>query len=238
MKLLLIVCVAILLLSPIRAISQSDHEIRSSIDSILANWQSTDEPGFSIAIIKNGTLLYQKNSGIANMEFRVPITDSTNFHIASVSKQFTAYLVMTLVQKNLLKTTDNIHLYLPEFFKGKNITINHLLTHTSGIREWQELLWLKNWNRNNLVTPAIVLDLLKDQTTLNNEPGEKFAYSNSNYDLLAEIIRRVTKKSLNEYAAEVLFSAMDMKNTSYRESLSQVIKLKASRVQENISIDL
>ena len=129
----------------------------------------------------------------------------------------------------MLHLQDNIKKYLPEMPDyAYKITIEHLLTHTSGIRDWQELLWLNNWNPLQTITPSVIYKLIITQQSLNSPPGEKFLYSNSNYDLLAEIIRRTTGNSLNEFARNNLFIPLGMENTQYRQSINQVISLRAS----------
>lgn len=176
-----------------------------------------DDPGIAVGVVKDGNIVFEAYNGLAEISTHTPITASTRFNIASNAKQFTALCILKLAGDGKLKLTDDIRTYLPHFFPGiqKPITLIHLLNHSSGVRDisalWamQGITWWKNTFDN---TDA--LNLLAQQQELNFEPGSQYAYSNSNYVLLAEIVKVVSKKSLDVYADQI-FQRLGMLQTSF-----------------------
>jgi CubicO group peptidase (beta-lactamase class C family) len=124
-------------------------ELQAKVDKLFAAWDKPDTPGAALAVVRDGTVIYKRGYGIANLEYGIPITPATIFHVASVSKQFTAFAITLLAQQGKLKFDDDIRKYLPEVPDfGKTITINHLLHHTSGLRDQWELLAMAGWRRS------------------------------------------------------------------------------------------
>ena len=144
----------------------------------------------------------------------ISITPRTVFYIGSVGKQFTAYAVVRLAQQGRLSLDDEIHKYLPELHDfGRPVTIRHLIHHTSGLRDYFELLSLAGTRQEDLVTQKDLLRMIWKQRELNFSPGERHLYSNSNYALLATIVERVTGESFRDWMARNVFAILDMNQT-------------------------
>jgi CubicO group peptidase (beta-lactamase class C family) len=157
-----------------------------AVDKIFAAWDRRDSPGCALAIVRDGRIVYSRGYGMADLDHGVTIGPGTVFNIASVSKQFTVFLIMMLVQAGLLDLDDDVRRHVPELPDfGKTITIRHLIHHTSGLREDWSLLGLSGWRTEDLVTQRDVLGLLYRQKELNFAPGDQHLYCNSGYQLLA-----------------------------------------------------
>ena len=173
--------------------------LTQKIDTLLKIYDTKDTPGLVIKVTKGDTVLYSKGLGIANLDYSIKNSDSTVFSIASVSKQFTAAAVWSLIRASKLSLDDNISSFFPEFPNyGKSIKIKHLLNHSSGIRNYHTTMFLSGFDYNrDYYDNAYVLELAKSQKQLNNQPGERITYSNTNYNLLALIVEQVSKQNLN-----------------------------------------
>ena len=192
----------------------------SEIDKIFS-WATTATPGCAVAVSQNGKLVVNKAYGSADLERDVPITPNTIFDAASVTKQFAAAAVLLLVEEGKLSLTEDIRKYIPQLPDfGHKITLDHLMTHTSGIRDWTGILPLMAGNEDAL---AITLR----QRGLNFAPGEEFSYSNSGYVLLKEIVTRTSGMTFDDFTHKRLFEPLGMKNTAYRTDLRQVVKNRA-----------
>jgi CubicO group peptidase (beta-lactamase class C family) len=194
------------------------------IDALLAGWIQKNGPGMAAMLIRDGQIEYRKGFGLADIEARKPITPNTQFLLASVSKQFTAMAIMILVEQRKLRLDDALAKFCPEFPDyAKTITIRHLLNHTSGLSQYQELLVGKvdeNYFRSSKSPPAAheftateVLQTLSRQEKLRFPPGEKFEYSDSGYVVLGQIIERVTGKRYAEFLKEMIFDPLGMQDT-------------------------
>jgi CubicO group peptidase (beta-lactamase class C family) len=172
------------------------------VDKLFDAWRTTDSPGCALGVSRNGRTVYERGYGMANLETGTPITPTSIFHVASVSKQFTAMAIMLLVRDGKLSVDDDIRKYLPEIRDyGTPITIRHLLTHTSGLRDQWELLSLARGRfEEDRITEADVMDIVPRQTALNFTPGAEYVYSNTGFTLLGVIVKRVSGKSLREFA--------------------------------------
>jgi CubicO group peptidase (beta-lactamase class C family) len=196
------------------------------IDKIFS-WTKPDAPGCAVAVSQNGKLIANRAYGSADLERDVPITPNTVFDAASVSKQFVAAAVLLLVEDGKLSLTEDIRKYIPQLPDyGQKITLDHLMTHTSGIREWTGIFPLTAGYDDAL---AITLR----QRGLNFVPGEEFSYSNSGFVLLKEIVARVSGMSFDDFSRKRLFEPLGMKNTAYRTDLRQVIKNRALAYDKN-----
>src|SRR5579863_3680821 len=165
--------------------------ITKKINDLFKDYDNTkSSPGCVIGIVKKDSLVYSKGYGFANLEYNISNRPSTIYYMASVSKQFTAYSIMLLARQGKIKLDDDICLYLPWANSfGKKITIRNLLNHTSGIRDHIALSSLLGKEYNSFLTQDLALSIIKQQRSLNFNPGTQFSYSNSNYILLAEIIK-------------------------------------------------
>jgi CubicO group peptidase (beta-lactamase class C family) len=189
----------------------------SAIDSMMAFLNDGKSPGCFIGVIQNGKVIYEKGFGFADIEKKIVPKAKTNFHIGSNSKQFTAMCIMMLASEGKLKRTDDIHKFIPELPDyGVVITIDHLLSHTSGIRDWLELNQLL-CNTKSSKDRMYPLTLIQSQKNLNFAPGKNSLYSNSNFFLLGLIVERVSKMSLHSYIRKKIFEPLAMNNSFFSE---------------------
>lgn len=198
------------------------------IDQLFYSYSNEDVPGAAIAVVKNETIIYKNGFGMANLEYDIPITPSTIFHIASVSKQFTAFSILLLEKEGKLSLDDDIRKFIPEVPDfGKTITLKHLANHTSGLRDQWNLLALAGWRLDDVITQEQILKLISKQTELNFNPGDEFLYCNTGYTLLAEVVARVSGKSFAEYTKENIFEPLRMKNTLFYDDHEKIVKNRA-----------
>lgn len=198
--------------------------LRQNLQTIALADVPTDAPGIAAAVIADGQVLFQQLGGYASLTDSTLITPDTRFNIASNAKQFTALAVLWLEGAGQLSLDEDIRTYFPKLYKDIStpITIQHLLTHRSGIRDvydlWslQGITWWKQTYDNQ-----DVLDLLGRQEELNFKPGTAYSYSNSNYILLAEIIAKVTGKTFVEVTDD-LFAQLGMSSTSFVNDHTQI----------------
>jgi CubicO group peptidase (beta-lactamase class C family) len=197
-----------------------------SLSAIFEPWDSLATPGCAVGIAKDGQTHMSRAFGAADLELDVANKPTTLFELGSVSKQFTAAAILILARDGRLKLTDNIRNYLPEMPRyGADITIDHLLTHTSGIRDWGILDELAGWGRTTRVmTNDDALAIIVRQRELDFLPGHEFSYTNSGFVLLAIIVERVTGQSLQEYSQEMIFGPLGMTSTQWRDNFRQVVK--------------
>jgi CubicO group peptidase (beta-lactamase class C family) len=166
-------------------------------------------PGCSCTISQNGKTVFDRAYGAADLERQIPINEYTAFDIGSTRKQFIAATILSLVQDKRLLLGDDIRKYIPELPDyGYKITIDHLLTHTSGIRDWTGILPLANGN-------PTALSLILRQRNLNFAPGEEWSYSNSGFVLLTEIAERITKRPFADLIRQRVFEPLGMNRTAY-----------------------
>ena len=183
-------------------------------------------PGCALGVYKDGQIVYKRGYGMANLNDDVPITPATVFHVASMSKQFTAASILLLAQQGKLSLDDDVHKYIPELPNfGEPITLRHLLHHTSGIRDQWSLLGLAGWRYSqDLITDDDVMSVLVRQQALNFKPGDKYMYSNSGFTLLAIIVKRVSGMSFREFTTKNIFQPLGMTHTHFRDDHEEVIK--------------
>lgn len=210
--------------------SKAQQEIYKRIDSALkAAYPNEKQPGFTMGIIKKGQLVHQLQVGLANLEYDVPFNEKTVVGLASITKQFTASCIAILERKGLLAVNDDVRKYIPELkFYGDTIRIRHLLNHSSGIRNHNVLLDLKGFDyQHRGYTNSMIENLMFKQQGINNKPGEKVLYSNTNYVLLALIVKRVSGKTIDVFAKEELFTPLGMHHTFYANNLENIVKNRA-----------
>ena len=190
------------------------------IDKIFS-WVTPGMPGCTVAVSQNGKQVISRAYGLADLERDVPITPNTVFDAASVVKQFVAAATLVLVEEERLSLTEDIHKYVPELPDyGHRITLDHLMTHTSGIRDWTGLGPLTGRQID-------ALSLTLRQRGLNFAPGEEWSYSNGGYVLLKEIIARTSGTSVDDFMRKRIFEPLGMNATRYLTDLRQVVKNRA-----------
>jgi CubicO group peptidase (beta-lactamase class C family) len=199
-------------------------EIMGKIDSLFSQWARTSSPGCAVGIVRNDSLIFSKGYGMANLEYGVPITPATIFHMASVSKQFTAYSILLLERQGKLSLDEDIHKYLTWFPDLKEkITIRNLLNHTSGIRDQWELLAIAGTRLDDVITQTQIIKILSKQQALNFKPGTDWSYSNSGFTLLAEIVRSVSGQTLRQFTDSAIFKPLGMKHTHFQDDYTEIV---------------
>ncbi len=207
------------------------------INNLFSLWNSENSPGCSIGIVRNDSLIYSAGYGMANLEHAIPNTSKTIYHIASVSKQFTAYSIVLLARQGKLNIDDDIRKYLTWFPDMKEkITIRNLLTHTSGIRDQWYLLTISGTKVDDIITQEQIIKILSNQQDLNFKPNDQALYSNSGYTLLAEIIKNVSGKSLKQFADSAIFKPLNMQQTRYNDDYCEIVKNRSNSYSRKDSI--
>ncbi len=206
------------------------------VDALFKAWDRKDSPGCALAIVRDGEIIYKKGYGMANLEHDIPITPSSVFYIGSTSKQFVAMCIAILAQEGKLSLDDDIRTYVPEMPDyGTPITVRNLIHHTSGVRDYLELVGIiAGLGRGKMDEMIGVyhqedsLELITRQKELNFKPGDKFLYSNSCYLLLAEIVKRASGETLRKFAQENIFGPLGMTNSHFHDDYAEPIKNRAS----------
>ena len=163
------------------------------------------------------------------MEHNIPNTPQTIFESGSVAKQFTAAALVLLEKDGKLKIDDPVKKYIPEFPEyGKPLTIRHILTHTAGLRDWGSVMQLTGAGRGDrVINQAIALDVIYRQKYLDFVPGAEYSYSNSGYQLAAEIVERVSKQKFGDFVGERIFKPLGMTNSSWRDDYRRLVPGRA-----------
>jgi CubicO group peptidase (beta-lactamase class C family) len=198
------------------------------VDALFARWTTTT-PGCAVGVSSGGAIVLEKAYGMADLEHDVPNIASTVFEAGSVSKQFTAAAVLLLAREGKLSLDDPARKYIPELPDyGWPLTIRHMLQHTSGLRDWGEIESVAGWPRTSRVyTHAHVLDIVSRQKALNFEPGTKWSYCNTGYNLAAIIVSRVSGQPFAEFCRQRIFEPLGMTHTSWRDDFRRVVKGRA-----------
>lgn len=195
------------------------------IDKLVAEMIKPGSAGATVAVAKGDKILFSKGYGMANPEYDIANTPKTIFHVASVSKQFTAFAIALLADQGKISLDDDIRKYFPELHDfGHKITIKHLVHHTSGLRDQWNLLALAGWRLDDVITKNQVLRLISYQDELNFKPGDEFSYCNTGYTLMGEIVSRVTGKTFAEWCSENIFKPLQMTNTLFYEDHEKIVK--------------
>ena len=223
----------ILLIAAIGALQvarSSEAQIDDSIDSILSRDIEPDAPGLAALVKDHGRILFEKGYGVRELSTRAKIDPQTNFRLASFTKQFTAMAVMLLVQDHKLHYDDRLTAILPDFpAYGKAITVRHLLTHTSGLPDYETLMEQEEkakgsiWSAEHQIRDNEVLSLLEKQSTGKFAPGTSWAYSNSGYVVLGLIIAKVSGMPYREYLQRNIFAPLGMNHSVvYQKGVNEV----------------
>lgn len=190
------------------------------VDEIFSEF-TPQTPGASVLIMQNNKVLLEKGFGLANVEQKIINEPKTNFRLASITKQFTAFSIMLLENEGKLSFDDKLEKFFPSFPDyGKNITVRQILQHTSGLVDYENCI-------NDSVTVQLkdqdVLDILMKQDSTYFQPGTKHLYSNSGYAVLALIVEKLSGKSFAEFLNERIFSPLKMNDSvGFEKGISQV----------------
>ena len=201
---------------------------QTQIDKMFSRW-TRSTPGCAVGADVRGERIVRAAYGMADLEHDVPIAVDTIFEAGSVSKQFTAAAVLLLARDGRLSLEDRIGRYLPELPEpAAGVTIRQMLQHTAGLRDWGNLAAVAGWPRGTRIhTHAHVLDILSRQRALNFTPGTFWSYSNSGYNLAAILVSRVSGMPFAEYTKTRLFDPVGMRDTSWRDDFTRVVKRRA-----------
>jgi CubicO group peptidase (beta-lactamase class C family) len=194
--------------------------MKPKVDALLRNYAG-DLPGAGVLVLRDGQPVVRAGYGLAELETGTPAAPETNYRLASVTKQFTAASILLLAEDGRLKLDDNAHKWLPSLPKAaETVTIHHLLTHTSGLIDYEDVI---PEDVTAQLHDANVLRLLETQERTYFPPGSGYRYSNSGYALLALIVQRASGKTFATFLRERIFQPLGMSNTvAYEEGISTV----------------
>jgi CubicO group peptidase (beta-lactamase class C family) len=200
----------------------------AAVDRIFEKWK-TSTPGCAVGVAVEGKPVLMKAYGMADLEHDVPNTPDTIFESGSVAKQFTVMAVMLLVEDGRLSLDDEVRKHVPELPDyGVSLTIRHMLSHTSGLRDWGSVAAIAGAPRTTReYTHAHVLDIVSRQKSLNFPPGTQWSYSNTGFNLAAIIVDRLSGMSFAEFSRRRIFGPLGMTKTSWRDNHQQIVKGRA-----------
>ena len=203
------------------------RETRSSpsgqMDVLFDFWNRLDQPGFAAVVIKDGQVAYQKVFGLACQEHGVALTPNSIFNTATLAQTFVGQAVAMLEKQGKLDLDDDVRKFIPEIPDlGTPVKLRHLIFHSSGLRDWLPVVQMTGRDKEEL-TLEKVLKMVKAQKRLLFAPGDRSQYSNTNYDLLAETIKRATGRPFSEWAWENIFKPLKMTHTQFRDNCRAII---------------
>ena len=210
----LLLAASTLLLTPAVQAAVSNEELVRYADQLFSKSYPAGEPGAAVLVAKGGQILLRKGYGLANLELGVPIQPDMVFEVGSLTKQFTSAAILLLQERGKLSVADDVTKYLPDYpTHGQKITLDHLLTHLSGVPDYTSLPeWLPRVRED--LTVQQIIDLFKDKP-LDFSPGEKWSYSNSGYILLGAVIEKASGKSYEDFVEQEIFAPLGMKRSRY-----------------------
>lgn len=209
--------------------AQVPRQPSDRVDSLFAEYTRDVRPGLAVGVVRDGKVLYTKGYGYANIEHRIPIAPATVFDVASVSKQFAGLAVAMLIGEGKVKLTDDIRTHIKELGDvGHTVTVDHLLHHTSGYRDWPGTLALAGWRMDDVISFDQILTMAYHQRSLNFAPGSEHMYSNTGYNLLAEMVARVSGKSFRQFTEERLFRPLGMTSSHFHDNNQEIVANRAT----------
>lgn len=218
-----------LALTPFAARAQADSA-PAALDRIFARFASRESPGCALGVARDGRVVLERAYGTADLEHDVANAPTTIFEAGSVSKQFTAAAIVLLAQQGRLSLDDDVRKHVPELPDyGQRVRLRHMLNHTSGFRDWGVIAALEGWPRGSRThTHTHVLDIVQRQRALNFPPGSQYLYSNTNYNLLAIIVDRVSGMPFAEFTRRSIFEPLGMRSTQWRDDYTRIVKGRAA----------
>lgn len=194
------------------------------VDNIFKDYKAGSTTGVSVLVSKNGEIVYEKGFGSADIGNNVPVTPDTKFRIGSITKQFTASAILKLREEGKLSLDDKLSKYIPDFPRGDEVTIRHLLTHTSGIHSYTN-------RTDNMALAALPVSIASLVDTIKSSPydfspGEQYMYNNSGFVLLGYIVEKISGKNLADFLDETFFKPLGMSSTGIYKT-SQVLENEA-----------
>ena len=212
------------------------ESVSAKVDKLFAQWDRPGSPGCALGVSRNGVPRYEHGYGVANLELGIPITPSSVFGAASISKQFTAMSILLLAARAQPSLDDEVSKFVPEWVDHEHhVTIRHLLTHTSGIREGFALLGWALPSDGSISTNEAMVPMLARQRGLNFTPGSEYQYNNGAYNLLGSIVKHVSGQSLRAFADANIFKPLGMTSTHYRDDPAMILPYRASGYSQELS---
>ena len=200
----------------------------AKVDAVFKDYGTTT-PGCALGIYQRGRVRFARGYGMADLSLGVPISPTTVFDIGSTSKQFAAASIVMLANEGKLSLADDVRKYVPELPSyGTTITIDHLLRHTSGLRDYNGLLYMAGHYFEDFTNDDDALAIIVKQRALNFEPGSRWDYSNTGFFLLSTIIKRVTNKTLAEFSKERIFTPLGMTVSHFRDDHALILANRAT----------
>ncbi|MEX2177478.1 MAG: serine hydrolase domain-containing protein [Gemmatimonadaceae bacterium] len=224
---LLIACLILASAPPLMLAQQRD--LAAAADTVFTRWNSTHAPGCAVGVARDGRTLLARGYGMADLESGAPITAGTIFESGSVAKQFTAAAVVLLALDGKLSLDDRVTKYIPEMPEyDRPITIRHLLTHTSGLREWSNLVAHTGWPRGSRAhSQDDLLDVVFRQKSLNYPVGDHYSYTNSGYAIAMSLVERVSGQPFREFSRARIFAPLGMTSTQWRDDFTRLVPGRA-----------
>lgn len=225
-----VLTIALVIVSPgAYAQTPQRQDTAARVDSLFSRFTTTT-PGCAVGVSRHGRTVLATAYGMANLEYDVPLTAESIIEAGSVAKQFTAAAILLLAQQGKLSLDDQVRKHIPELPDyGAPLTIRHMITHTSGLRDWGTLAAVEGWPRGSRAhTHEHVLDIVTRQRSLNFRPGTEYLYSNTGYNLLAIIVQRVSGRSFADFTRTEIFEPLGMTRTSWRDDYTRVVKGRAT----------
>jgi CubicO group peptidase (beta-lactamase class C family) len=221
--------VALAIASSVAHAQNPRQDTIARVDSIFSRFTRAT-PGCAVGVSRHGRTVLARAYGMANLEYDVPLTTESIIEAGSVAKQFTAAAILLLAQRGRLSLDDPVRKHIPELPDyGARLTIRHMMTHTSGLRDWGTIASVEGWPRGSRVhTHGHVLDIVSRQRSLNFTPGSEYLYSNTGYNLLAIIVERASGRSFADFTRAELFEPLGMARTSWRDDYTRVVKGRAT----------
>lgn len=202
------------------------------VDQWMTQYSGEDVPGAAAMVILNGEVVFQKSYGMANLAYNVPMGKETAHNIGSTSKQFLTFGALMLQEQGKLNMDDDVRKYIPELPEFEHtVTLRNLVNHTSGYREFLNLLSMTGRNPSTGLSQEKLIEIVQRQPELQNEPGTEWNYNNTGYGLMTEVIERVTEESFPEWMEENVFKPIGMKNTQVRMNQNQVVPNRSQGYQ-------
>lgn len=214
-RLLAAAIAGILAIMPVHGVqTEAPAAKQVAINALFAPWQTPASPGCALSVTEKQQLVFKAAYGSAILDVPTPNTPDTSFHVASISKQFTAFAIHLLQSEGKLSLQDDVRKYVPELHDfGPPIRLANLLHHTSGLRDQWSLLVLSGRRLEDTITQDDVVHIILNQRELNFPTGSRFSYSNSNYTLLALVVERVSGQSFSQFMAKRVFEPLGMTNS-------------------------
>jgi CubicO group peptidase (beta-lactamase class C family) len=201
----------------------------AAIDAIFARFDRPTVPGCALGLYRDGAIVYERGYGSANLDHSVAITPDTVFYIGSTAKQFTAFAAALLIEQGKLSLSDPIRKYFPELPAwAEPITVDHLIHHTSGIRDYLTLWDMSGRSFASAIVLEEAIDLIARQRATDFAPGAQWSYSNSNYVLLAELVGRAAGTSIRQFAQDAMFAPLGMTATHFHDNNTRIVPRRAT----------